>query len=116
MKQTQHFVSVAGKSSFALLFAVMMVLLGTPVFGRAARDAATAAAPAATPLQRGGAAFFPRGELITNPFFQGDTWLYMLVHPASPHYTGIGNVTFSPGARNNWHSHDVAQFLLALPE
>jgi alkylhydroperoxidase/carboxymuconolactone decarboxylase family protein YurZ/quercetin dioxygenase-like cupin family protein len=65
-----------------------------------------------TPVSRGVFHPFPIGERITNPFFQGDTWLYMLVHPASPHNTGIGNVTFSPGARNNWHSHEVAQFLL----
>ena len=52
---------------------------------------------------------FPKGELITNGLFIGDTFLQMLV---APHNTSVSNVTFSPGARNNWHAHDIGQFLL----
>ncbi|MCL2044747.1 MAG: carboxymuconolactone decarboxylase family protein, partial [Treponema sp.] len=55
---------------------------------------------------------FPRGDLITNNLFIGDTYLQMLILPESPHYIAVSNVTFSPGARNNWHAHDVGQFLL----
>gem|GEM_PF-11321 len=55
---------------------------------------------------------FPRGERITNNNFVGDTYLQMLVLPESPHNIAVSNVTFSPGARNNWHAHDVGQFLL----
>ena len=62
MIRKQNLLFTTSKAALFLLFAVMMILLGTPAFGRAARDAATAAAPAATALQRGGAAFFPRGE------------------------------------------------------
>lgn len=45
---------------------------------------------------------FPRGEV--NPYgkyFQGTSYLNMLV--TDP--VGIGNVTFEPGCRNNWHIH-----------
>jgi alkylhydroperoxidase/carboxymuconolactone decarboxylase family protein YurZ/quercetin dioxygenase-like cupin family protein len=55
---------------------------------------------------------FPKGDLITNNFFIGDTFLQMLVNPEPPHNIAVGNVTFSPGARNNWHTHDIGQFLL----
>ena len=55
---------------------------------------------------------FPKGELITNGLFIGDAYLQMLVLPEAPHNTAVANVTFAPGARNNWHSHDIGQFLL----
>jgi alkylhydroperoxidase/carboxymuconolactone decarboxylase family protein YurZ/quercetin dioxygenase-like cupin family protein len=62
-----------------------------------------------TPLPN--SVIFPKGELITNDFFIGDTYLHMMILPESPHNTAVGNVTFSPGARNNWHTHDLGQFL-----
>ena len=45
---------------------------------------------------------FPRGE--ENPFgkfFTGTSYLHMLTATGVP----IGNVTFEPGCRNNWHIH-----------
>ena len=45
---------------------------------------------------------FPRGEI--NPYgqyFVGTSYLDMLVTDPIP----IGNVTFEPGCRNNWHIH-----------
>ena len=45
---------------------------------------------------------FKRGEV--NPygqFFQGQSYLNMLTREGLP----IGNVTFEPGCRNNWHIH-----------
>ena len=45
---------------------------------------------------------FPRGE--QNPFgqyFIGQSYLNML----STEQVGVGNVTFEPGCRNNWHIH-----------
>lgn len=49
---------------------------------------------------------FPRGE--ENPYgqyFVGQSYLNMLS------VTGvlIGNVTFAPGCRNNWHIHEASQ-------
>lgn len=55
---------------------------------------------------------FPKGVLITNGLFVGDAFLQKLVSPEAPHNTAVANVTFSPCARNNWHSHDIGQFLL----
>lgn len=36
----------------------------------------------------------------------------MVFTDETPLNTSIGNVTFAPGARNNWHSHAVGQVLL----
>ncbi|MED1205802.1 cupin domain-containing protein [Heyndrickxia acidicola] len=44
--------------------------------------------------------------------FIGDAFLHMVFTDPKPLNTSIGNVTFAPGARNNWHSHKVGQVLL----
>lgn len=49
---------------------------------------------------------FPIGE--PNPYgkyFKGQSYLDMLVTNPLP----IGNVTFEPGCRNNWHIHHAAR-------
>ncbi|EDN7814289.1 cupin domain-containing protein [Listeria monocytogenes] len=55
---------------------------------------------------------FDKGELITNDYFIGNTYLKMLVPEDTVYNCLIGNVTFEPGARNNWHKHDGGQILL----
>ncbi len=55
---------------------------------------------------------FPKGERITNDYFIGAAWLEMLVSNDSTFKCPIGNVTFEPGARNNWHKHAGGQILL----
>lgn len=55
---------------------------------------------------------FPKGEKITNSNFTGIAWLQMLVNNDSIYNTTIGNVTFEPGARTNWHKHPGGQILL----
>ena len=55
---------------------------------------------------------FPKGEKITNDYFIGTAWLEMLVSKDSTFNCSIGNVTFEPGARNNWHKHPGGQILL----
>ena len=54
---------------------------------------------------------FPLGQKI-EPNFIGDAYLQMVLTDPTPLNAGIGNVTFAPGARNNWHSHTVGQVLL----
>ncbi|MHB9295914.1 putative 4-carboxymuconolactone decarboxylase [Pillotina sp. SPG140] len=54
---------------------------------------------------------FPQGERIKSENFNGDTYLYVLI-PKNEHHTAVANVTFSPGARNRWHSHTIGQILL----
>ncbi len=55
---------------------------------------------------------FPRGDKILGNNFTGDAWLQMLVHNDSTYNASIGNVTFEPGARTNWHKHPGGQILL----
>ncbi len=50
---------------------------------------------------------FPRGETNTAyaKYFVGNSWLNML----STEGVVIGNVTFEPGCRNNWHIHHATR-------
>jgi len=60
---------------------------------------------------------FPQGEKIAgtgiaNDHFIGTAWLSMLVPYDETYHCPIYNVTFEPGARNNWHRHPGGQILL----
>ena len=55
---------------------------------------------------------FPKGEKIISDYFTGSVWLQTLVASDSIINGSIGNITFEPGARNNWHKHSVGQILL----
>jgi len=55
---------------------------------------------------------FPKGDQITNNNFTGTAWLQMMVSNDTTYNTSIGNVTFEPGARTNWHKHPGGQILL----
>ncbi len=55
---------------------------------------------------------FPKGEIFANDNFTGTAWLQMLVNNDSTYNTSIGNVTFEPKARTNWHKHPGGQILL----
>ncbi len=57
-------------------------------------------------------AIFPKGQRITNDHFTGSVWVEMLVTEEEVFGSRIGNVTFEPGARTNWHSHPGGQILL----
>lgn len=48
---------------------------------------------------------FSTGEKITDDYFIGTAWLERLVSNDSTFNCPISNVTFEPGARNNWHQH-----------
>jgi len=54
---------------------------------------------------------FPLGQKV-EANFSGDAYLKMIFTDEKPLNTSIGNVTFAPGSRNNWHSHKVGQVLL----
>ncbi|WP_160036428.1 cupin domain-containing protein [Paenibacillus sp. An7] len=54
---------------------------------------------------------FPLGQKVEQNFV-GDAYLQMVFTDPTPLNTAIGNVTFEPGARNNWHAHQVGQVLL----
>ncbi|MEH6765825.1 MAG: cupin domain-containing protein [Aequorivita antarctica] len=57
---------------------------------------------------------FPKGELIENNNFTGNAYLSMMVYADSINKNSVGNVTFEPGARTNWHSHPNGQIILAI--
>ena len=59
---------------------------------------------------------FPQGELLPEQFskyFTGQAWLARLTTDAALNVP-VSNVTFSPGCRNNWHSHTGGQLLIAV--
>jgi quercetin dioxygenase-like cupin family protein len=55
---------------------------------------------------------FPKGEKITNDNFTGGAWLHQMITADSMDAIQVGNVTFEPGARTNWHVHPAGQILL----
>ena len=55
---------------------------------------------------------FPQGEKITNNNFTGTAWLHQMLTADSSNAIQVGNVTFEPGARTNWHLHPSGQILL----
>lgn len=56
---------------------------------------------------------FPRGtRRATSDNFTGPVWVEMLMTDAETFDTRIGNVTFEPGTRTNWHTHPGGQILL----
>lgn len=55
---------------------------------------------------------FPRGERIDSDNFTGNVWLHMIARDDSTLYAAMGNVTFEPGARTNWHLHPGGQILM----
>lgn len=54
---------------------------------------------------------FPLGQKVEANFI-GDAYLQMVFTDPTPLNAPIGNVTFAPGARNNWHAHKIGQVLL----
>ena len=60
----------------------------------------------------GGGAVFPIGEENTAyaDYFVGKSYLHML----SLERVAIGNVTFEPGCRNNWHIHNKGGQILLV--
>src|SRR5687768_16824753 len=57
---------------------------------------------------------FPRGEKLTNGYFTGDAYLKPLLPRDKNHDFVIGNVTFEPAARTNWHTHPKGQVLIVI--
>lgn len=64
------------------------------------------------PNDLGDSVIFPKGQKITDEHFIGIVWVETLVPKDSTFNCQIANVTFEPGARNNWHKHPGGQILL----
>lgn len=56
---------------------------------------------------------FPQGKL-TVANFTGKVWVQPLVPQDSTFNLVAGAVTFSPGARSYWHTHNAGQILIVL--
>ena len=59
---------------------------------------------------------FPQGEPLPEQFskyFTGQAWLARLTTDAALNVP-VSNVTFSPGCRNNWHSHTGGQLMIVV--
>ena len=58
---------------------------------------------------------FPAGEYLESVNFTGPVWVERLLVTGNPdHPVAVGNVTFPPGSRSNWHRHPAGQSLLVL--
>ena len=57
---------------------------------------------------------FPKGDKLTNGYFTGDAFLTLLLARDKNNDFVIGNVTFEPGARTNWHTHPKGQVLIVI--
>jgi quercetin dioxygenase-like cupin family protein len=55
---------------------------------------------------------FSKGDKASPDYFTGRAWVKMLVQDDATFNCSIGNVTFEPGARNNWHTHPGGQILI----
>lgn len=56
---------------------------------------------------------FPKGEKAPADYFSGGTaWVQILKPNENQLNCQIGNVTFEPGCRNNWHFHGGGQILI----
>ena len=74
--------------------------LGEIVYGYVKRDAEAGYLP-------------ERRKKIASDHFIGTAWLSMLVPDDGTYHCPIYNVTFEPGARNNWHKHPGGQSCLS---
>lgn len=55
---------------------------------------------------------FPKGDKINSENFTGTVYVNMLAPNDTIHNISMGNVTFEPGARSNWHYHPGGQVLI----
>jgi len=55
---------------------------------------------------------FAKGNKVSNGNFTGNVWVNMLTSVDTANSTSVGNVTFAPKARSNWHRHPSGQILL----
>ena len=59
-------------------------------------------------------AIFPPGEKLPDEYFTGNAYLKLLLPRDKNNDFLIGNVTFEPGARTNWHTHPKGQVLIII--
>ena len=55
---------------------------------------------------------FAKGDKLPPEYFTGDAFLKVLVNRDKNNEFVVGNITFEPGARTNWHTHPKGQVLI----
>ena len=55
---------------------------------------------------------FAKGDKLPPEYFTGDAFLKVLVNRDKNNEFVVGNITFEPGARTNWHTHPKGQILI----
>ena len=55
---------------------------------------------------------FAKGSKVVSDTFTGEVWREVLLSDETTLKSRLGNITFEPGARNNWHMHPGGQILL----
>jgi quercetin dioxygenase-like cupin family protein/alkylhydroperoxidase/carboxymuconolactone decarboxylase family protein YurZ len=55
---------------------------------------------------------FSKGNKVSGNNFTGDVWVNRLATINTSNDMAVGNVTFAPKARSNWHLHPLGQILL----
>lgn len=55
---------------------------------------------------------FPKGQQLPNEWFVGNAFLTPLITKDKNNEFSVGNVTFEPKARTNWHTHPKGQVLI----
>lgn len=55
---------------------------------------------------------FPKGQQLPNEWFVGNAFLTPLIAKDKNNEFSVGNVTFEPKARTNWHTHPKGQVLI----
>jgi len=58
------------------------------------------------------ASIFPQGDKLSNEYFTGNAWLFLLLAKDKNNEFALGSVTFEPGARTHWHTHPKGQVLI----
>ncbi|RSK46375.1 (R)-mandelonitrile lyase [Hymenobacter perfusus] len=92
-----------------LTAAALAALVGLAGCSQPAPPAATEAV--ATPAA---GAVFPQGDRAPAENFTGTVYLHPLVKEDSVFNCVSGSVTFTPGARSNWHTHPDGQILMII--
>lgn len=59
-------------------------------------------------------AIFPKGEKAPAENFTGTVYVQPLAAKNENNNFSIGNVTFEPNARSNWHTHPAGQTLIVI--
>lgn len=57
---------------------------------------------------------FPKGQKAPQANFTGAVWVHGLIEADSAFNIPVASVTFEPGARSFWHTHEGGQALIAI--